>query len=161
MDKEKETKTEVDRFKDVFKYYKRRQPPPDLSQAIDVDSLSEVTVLPAPTVSEEDQRAAQVSGLTPPHTWAIHSLVRHPGLLVVRNPFTRAGQLAWARRCLCELPCATNKTNLASHGIHLTPDRTWWSLCHTSEGRRGGLRHKLRWVTLGYHHNWDTKASGV
>lgn len=51
MDKEKETKTDVDRFKDVFKYYKRRQPPPDLSQAIDIDSLSEVR----PSVSLSDR----------------------------------------------------------------------------------------------------------
>lgn len=28
-----------DNFKEAFKYYKRKQPPPDLSQVLDVDSL--------------------------------------------------------------------------------------------------------------------------
>ncbi|XP_063851192.1 nucleic acid dioxygenase ALKBH1-like [Scylla paramamosain] len=146
---------EEDKFKDIFKYYKRRKPPPDLTQAIDVDSCCvEVQFLPA--ASEEDKAVAQEAGLTPPHTWTVHRLVNHPGLVIVRNPFTRAGQLAWACRCLRDMARLPHKTNLASHGVHLEGS-TWWQLCRTEEGRRTGLREKLRWVTLGYHHDWDTK----
>lgn len=146
---------EEDKFKDIFKYYKRRKPPPDLTQAIDVDSCCvEVQSLPAPL--EEDKAMAQEAGLTPPHTWNVHRLVNHSGLVIVRNPFTRVGQLAWACRCLRDMARPPHKTNLASHGVHLKGS-TWWQLCRTEEGRRTGLREKLRWVTLGYHHDWDTK----
>lgn len=155
--KQEEEEDKEDKFKGVFKYYKRRQPPPDLSHAVDVDSSSaEVVVQRLPPATEQDKVAAQEAGLTPPHTWTVHTLVNHPGLLIVRNPFTRAGQLLWVQRCLKEMPVAANKTNLASHGIQLQ-DRTWWQLCRTSEGKKSGLRNKLRWVTLGYHHDWDTK----
>ncbi|XP_045123433.1 nucleic acid dioxygenase ALKBH1-like isoform X2 [Portunus trituberculatus] len=154
-EQEQEEEEEEDRFKDIFKYYKRRKPPPDLTQAIDVDSCC-VEVQSLPLASEQHKAMAQEAGLTPPDTWTVHHLINHPGLVVVRNPFTRAGQLAWACQCLRDMARPPHKTNLASHGIHLEAS-TWWQLCRTEEGRRSGLREKLRWVTLGYHHDWDTK----
>ncbi|XP_042240849.1 nucleic acid dioxygenase ALKBH1-like [Homarus americanus] len=149
--------TEEDRFKDIFKYYKRKKPPPDCSLVIDVnEDFKGGRQIPPCFITEKDQELAQEIGLLLPSSWKIYSINSHPGLLIICNPFTCQGQLQWIKRCLKEFPCATNKTNLASHGIQLK-DSTWWQLTRMTEGRESGLQKKLRWVTLGYHHNWDTK----
>ncbi|KAG7158584.1 Nucleic acid dioxygenase ALKBH1-like [Homarus americanus] len=150
--------TEEDRFKDIFKYYKRKKPPPDCSLVIDVnEDFKGGRQIPPCFITEKDQELAQEIGLLLPSSWKIYSINSHPGLLIICNPFTCQGQLQWIKRCLKEFPCATNKTNLASHGIQLK-DSTWWQLTRMTEGRESGLQKKLRWVTLGYHHNWDTKV---
>ncbi|KAK3881829.1 hypothetical protein Pcinc_013761 [Petrolisthes cinctipes] len=146
-----------DNFKEVFKYYKRKQPPPDLDEVLEVDSLMESrSSIQYSKITEMDEAAADEVGLIPQTNWKVYSLHQHPGLLVIRNPFTCQGQQMWIKRCLKEYPCAGNPNNLFSHGISLT-EHTWWEMCQTSEGKKSRLHKKLRWVTLGYHHNWDTK----
>lgn len=148
---------EEDMFKDVFKFYKRKKPPPDLGHVLQIDDpFQEGMQIPPCAISCKDQEDAQKIGLVSHSSWKIYSLKAHPGLLIILNPFTSQGQLEWIKTCLKEFPCASNKTNLASHGITLS-DNTWWQLTCSSEGKKSGLRKKLRWVTLGYHHNWDTK----
>ncbi|KAK8723303.1 hypothetical protein OTU49_011636 [Cherax quadricarinatus] len=144
-----------DKFKLEFKYYKRKQPPPDLSHVLQIeDSTKECERLSPCAITKKDEEDARKVGLKLIYLWKIYSVKTHPGLFVIRNPFTSQGQLQWIKRCLREFPCATNKTNLISHGITLS-DSTWWQLTRTLAGKE--LRKKLRWVTLGYHHNWDTK----
>ncbi|XP_045610886.1 nucleic acid dioxygenase ALKBH1 [Procambarus clarkii] len=149
---------EEDRFTHEFKYFKRKQPPPDLSHVIQVDDFFKEgeQILPCSITKEEEEYAEEV-GLNPHLSWKIYSVNCHPGLLFIRNPFTSQGQLQWIKRCLREFPCAANKTNLTSHGITLAADTTWWQLAQTIAGKESGIKKKLRWVTLGYHHNWDTK----
>lgn len=74
-------------------------------------------------------------------------------MIVIKNPFTEIGQLYWAVRCLKDYPKKPNKSNLDAHDL-LLDNEDWWS---KSQGDAGFL-NKLRWVTFGYHHNWDTKV---
>uniref|UniRef100_T1IYE7 Fe2OG dioxygenase domain-containing protein n=1 Tax=Strigamia maritima TaxID=126957 RepID=T1IYE7_STRMM len=74
-----------------------------------------------------------------------HADIEEIGLLFIVNPFTAAGQRYWIQRCYLDYPNSPNVTNL-------TGKKHIWSKndVHTWK--------YLRWTTLGYHHNWDTKV---
>ncbi|XP_047477598.1 nucleic acid dioxygenase ALKBH1-like [Penaeus chinensis] len=148
--------TNEDKFKPLFRYYKRRQPPPDYCNVLQVGALKAEKQIPPCSLTPEEQEQAKEVGLVPYSTWKIYALESHPGLMIVLNPFTSQGQQEWIKRCLMDYPCSPNKTNLISHGIDLG-SASWWDLAHSPEGDQQGLQKMLRWVTLGYHHNWDTK----
>jgi hypothetical protein len=84
------------------------------------------------------------------------------GVLFIPNPFTRAGQQYWIRRCLKDFTCKPSRINLDVHG-DLGDEEKWWETCLKLKETQGGktLFHKLRWATLGYHHNWDTKVKSI
>ncbi|VVC94401.1 unnamed protein product [Leptidea sinapis] len=86
-------------------------------------------------------------------SWKIVLLKQHPGFLIVRNPFNCLGQRYWIRKCLEEYSKKSNKRNI---DIEL-PDCEWWEESFNN-GCNRQLQKKLRWSTLGYHHNWDTKV---
>lgn len=57
-------------------------------------------------------------------------------------------------RCLRDYTKRPNKLNLDVHNtVPLTQD--WWEMCQ--DNKNEDIINKLRWATLGYHHNWDTK----
>lgn len=172
-----------DLFKQQFKYYKSRKPMPSLKKVITisnanlVDGVStyptwvthpkgsldqvlysqlfkfQVTEAESVGHSTEDPRAATL-GLTELRTWQLYSFDRHPGLLYIRNPFTSLGQRYWVRKCLEEYSKKPSKTN-----IDIEVDlKDWWSSCFKDGSCNRQLQKKLRWCTLGYHHNWDTKV---
>ncbi|XP_068247071.1 nucleic acid dioxygenase ALKBH1 [Palaemon carinicauda] len=146
-----------DNFKEVFKYYKRRKPPPSFKDVLHVnDAFQDGLSIPPTSISVIEEDELQSLGLLPPKDWKIFNFISHPDLLFVRNPFTENGQLKWIDACLREYPRNPNKTNLESCNIALA-DSSWWDLATSPEGRKEDLLKKLRWVTLGYHHNWDTK----
>lgn len=58
-------------------------------------------------------------------------------------------------RSLSNYTCKPNKTNLDIFN-YLTQNENWWDVCQLNNDLE--LLKKLRWVTLGYHHNWDTKV---
>jgi len=66
------------------------------------------------------------------------------GLYFIRNPFNCKGTEYWSRQCFesyCRPPNPTNVKDLTSASL----DDNF-------------ILEKLRWATLGYHHNWDTKV---
>ena len=67
------------------------------------------------------------------------------GLYFIRNPFNCKGTEYWSRQCFesyCKPPNPTNVKDLTSASLD----------CDNF------ILEKLRWATLGYHHNWDTKV---
>lgn len=78
------------------------------------------------------------------------------GLIFIKNPFTPNGQRYWISRCLRDFSKKPNKLNIDIHNL-LRDDEHWWEVCCT-DITRSELLKKLRWSTLGYHHNWDTKV---
>lgn len=155
MYNEDENVCDADLFKPEFKFYKRKQPPPDMKEVIDYND-SEFVKLLTP-VGCLNQKETQSLGLTDASTWKIYSLKSHPGLKIISNPFNPAGQLKWISSCLMKYPEFPNHSNLESHGLSLK-EASWWDQVTTeTEDKRASVRKMLRWVTLGYHHNWDTK----
>lgn len=64
------------------------------------------------------------------------------------------GERYWAVRCLRDYSKKTNKTNIDP--FHLIPENEeWWDMAQLDKI----ILKKLRWATLGYHHNWDTKVT--
>lgn len=101
----------------------------------------------------EDKRAGLL-GLQSINDWQIYEFENHPGLFLIRNPFTSLGQRYWIRQCLESYPKKPNKTNIDAEVMI----DDWWKECHANTDFNQQLMKKLRWSTLGYHHNWDTKV---
>jgi len=141
-------------FKEDFKYYKLKQPPPDLSQVLDFRSPDTIRdKVQQVTCTEIDTNV--LYGLEPVQHWEIYELINHPGLMFIKNPFTSLGQRYWIIRCLRDYTKRPNKLNLDIHGI-IPENKTWWQM--SQEHKNKHISEKLRWATLGYHHNWDSKV---
>ncbi|EDW17052.1 uncharacterized protein Dmoj_GI14225 [Drosophila mojavensis] len=98
-------------------------------------------------------------GLKPRHTWRCYVLEKHPGLLIIRNPFTSRGQRYWIARSLRDYPLPPNIVNLDTKHFPSKTIADWWGELHncTDPNVIHRLKTAMRWTTLGYHHNWDTK----
>ncbi|XP_053553335.1 nucleic acid dioxygenase ALKBH1 [Bombina bombina] len=152
-----------DAFRKFFRLYKRRNPPPDLSSVIEFTKghpKVQGTELNVNALSDQDAHRA---GLQPLHQWKAYGLEGYPGFLFISNPFLPGWQHRWVRQCLKIYP---QKPNVCNLDLHMSPEQTadlWGSskdqLRNKSSDRRApkSLLEKLRWVTLGYHYNWDTK----
>ncbi|XP_055330107.1 nucleic acid dioxygenase ALKBH1-like [Paramacrobiotus metropolitanus] len=129
----------------------------------------------------------QEMGLIPVKDWCIRELIASPGSMVISNPFTNDGRRKWIRRCLMDFPrTSENISNLDADWKYPASRRDidWFpveNICgsDTSNGttkRKSAMSRpakkrtalaksrvqlspiwKLRWITLGYHHDWDTK----
>ncbi|XP_076041910.1 alpha-ketoglutarate-dependent dioxygenase AlkB [Oratosquilla oratoria] len=149
----------MDNFKESFKYYKRRKPPPNFDEVIDIrNNLKNVCDASAIKclITDEEEKSLNTLGLRASKDWQVFRLETHPDLLIIPNPFTSSGQRRWIFRCLLDFPRTPNRTNLDVHGL-LDPEQSWWQQAISEDGKKKDLMKKLRWVTLGYHHNWDTK----
>ncbi|XP_034941795.1 nucleic acid dioxygenase ALKBH1 isoform X2 [Chelonus insularis] len=142
-------------FKDCFKYYKSRNPPPNLENVLDLDNPDLNKVIKVPNKITE-LPPADCLGLKPISSWKVYEFVQIPGLIFIKNPFTPAGQRYWITKCLKDYSKKPSKSNIDAHNL-LLDNETWWDVCTTDKKRAINLISKLRWATLGYHHNWDTK----
>ncbi|XP_041070215.1 nucleic acid dioxygenase ALKBH1 [Carcharodon carcharias] len=154
-----------DAFRRLFKYYKRRQPPPDLSGIVDFSRAQQyckVLIAPLNVTSISDQDACK-AGLQPVCKWKAYSLDGYPGFMFILDPFLPGWQCYWAKQCLKIYP---RKPNVCNLDLHMSPEETkdLWEqsreqLRLKTPGKREAksLLEKLRWVTLGYHYNWETK----
>nr|CAD7260068.1 unnamed protein product [Timema shepardi] len=86
----------------------------------------------------------QVCGLKPLSEWQLYELNSNPG------------QRYWVCRCLRDYTHKPQRLNLDAHG-DLKNGEEWWELCNKSLENKQRLFKKLRWATLGYHHNWESK----
>jgi len=161
---------DVDNFTPVFKFYKQRKTAPSLDN-----------VLGYPTYELEKENVEKFEfvpskklhhslGVCTTHPWNVVHVKSVPGLYVIDNLFTPDGIKQWSKRCLesyCKKP---NKTNLDSSFSEEEIDSIWKRSYdsfdeHARKPRSKDISTlksspvwKLRWSTLGYHHNWDTKV---
>ncbi|XP_053996113.1 nucleic acid dioxygenase ALKBH1 [Hylaeus anthracinus] len=144
-------------FRDSFKYYKSRNSSPDLRDVIDLNDPNCDTVI-CTSIKRDllNEYCEHEFGLMPVKDWKVYEFLDIPGLIFVKNPFTTDGQRYWIIKCLKDYSAKPYKLNLDAHHL-LTNDETWWDLCFGNSDKDMVLLPKLRWATLGYHHNWDTK----
>ncbi|XP_053951066.1 nucleic acid dioxygenase ALKBH1 [Anastrepha ludens] len=145
-------------FKESFKYFKRKTPEPDFSSVIDLDSNKFASQGRRIDLSNVPDVNKCFPGLEPVNKWVAYTL-NSSGLIVIRNPFTVQGQRYWISRCLQDYPRYPNINNLSPHLFSVEVLNDWWRSLHkcndTNEVRRMSI--SMRWATLGYHHDWDSK----
>ncbi|XP_069805553.1 nucleic acid dioxygenase ALKBH1 isoform X2 [Dendropsophus ebraccatus] len=140
-----------DAFRKIFRLYRKKNPPADLSGVLEFrsgESRLRSAELRVNAVSDQD--AGRV-GLQP------------LGFLFIVNPFLPGWQHRWVRQCLKLYPRKPNVCNLDLH-MSLESGRDLWDHSHAQLRKKSPRRRsektlleKLRWVTLGFHYNWDTK----
>ncbi|CAF90957.1 unnamed protein product, partial [Tetraodon nigroviridis] len=155
-----------DAFRKIFKCYRRKHPPPDLSDVIDFSTgkqSSKVIPLKLDSAAVGDVELTRV-GLQPVRKWRAFGLLEYPGFMFISNPFQSGYQAFWVRQCLKTYP---QKPNVCNLDMHMSPSETQhiWEksvpvLKTTPPVKRQpkSLVERLRWVTLGYHYNWDAKT---
>lgn len=132
-------------FKKSFKYYKSKVPEPSLNDVLDFSNNTCIIHQTESIFLElKAEEKYNIFGLRNPKDWKVYKLKTKPGLIFIENPFTSIGQRYWTVRCLKDYPRCPNKTNLKDISYSFDLDIS--------------LINALRWATLGYHHNWDTKV---
>ncbi|XP_035301837.1 nucleic acid dioxygenase ALKBH1 isoform X4 [Cricetulus griseus] len=85
------------------------------------------------------------------------------GFIFIPNPFLPGCQWHWIKQCL---KLYSQKPNVCNLDKHMTKEETHnlWEQSkeflrskEVNKRRPRSLLEKLRWVTLGYHYNWDSK----
>uniref|UniRef100_A0A671STP0 Nucleic acid dioxygenase ALKBH1 n=1 Tax=Sinocyclocheilus anshuiensis TaxID=1608454 RepID=A0A671STP0_9TELE len=141
-----------DAFRKMFKLYKRRNPPPDFSEVIHFFKPCKDKVftceLNSTPISEEDVSKA---GLRPVKDWRAFGLHGYPGMY-------------WVKQCLKIYPQKPNVCNLDMHMSSVETENIWGKSIDVMQRKGCGKREhktlleKLRWVTLGYHYDWNSKT---
>ncbi|KAI2654243.1 Nucleic acid dioxygenase ALKBH1 [Labeo rohita] len=154
-----------DAFRKLFKFYKRRNPPPDFSEVINFSKPCNDKVftceLNTTPISEEDVSKA---GLRPVKEWRAFGLHGYPGFIFISNPFLPGSQQYWVKQCLKTYPQKPNVCNLDMHMSSVETENIWEKSIDVIRRKGCGKREpktlleKLRWVTLGYHYDWNSKT---
>ncbi|XP_075387979.1 nucleic acid dioxygenase ALKBH1 isoform X3 [Tenrec ecaudatus] len=151
-----------DAFRKLFRFYRQSRPgTADLGGVIDFSAAPTArgarpgvpqvvrSQLSVCSVSESDALRA---GLQPVSTWRAYGLEGYPGY-----------QWHWVKQCLKFYPQKPNVCNLDKH-MARDKDQDVWEQSkallrckEVTKRRPRSLLEKLRWVTLGYHYNWDSK----
>ncbi|XP_074183241.1 nucleic acid dioxygenase ALKBH1 isoform X3 [Rhinolophus sinicus] len=162
-----------DAFRKLFRFYRQSRPgTPDLGGVIDFSAAHAargtgpgahkviVSQLSVSSVSDHDAHRA---GLQPVSKWRAYGLEGYPGFIFIPNPFLPGYQWHWVKQCL---KLYSQKPNVCNLDKHMTKEETrdLWEQSKEflrykdmNKRRPRSLLEKLRWVTLGYHYNWDSK----
>ncbi|XP_029900575.1 nucleic acid dioxygenase ALKBH1 isoform X2 [Myripristis murdjan] len=112
-------------------------------------------------VSDVEARRA---GLRPVRDWRAFGLQGFPGFIFISNPFLPGSQPFWLRQCLKTYPQKPNICNLDMHMSATDTTDIWDKSADALRAPPSGKREpktlleRLRWVTLGYHYDWNTKT---
>ncbi|XP_070610109.1 nucleic acid dioxygenase ALKBH1 [Erythrolamprus reginae] len=154
---------EEDAFRRLFRFY-RRWEGSDPSGVIDFSKATgtQVITYPLKVTSVSDQDAYR-AGLHPVTQWKAYGLHNYPGFIYINNPFLPGSQCHWVKQCLKKY---IQKPNICNLDMHMSSEETAdiWGKSKfqlrnrsASKSQPKSLLEKLRWVTLGYHYNWNTK----
>ena len=126
---------EEDKFKPVFKYYKRKVPPPSLEKVLDLSKLETLNDLPFLSRIPGKPGLSDHIHLKDSKLWRIFKLTN--GITIIQNPFKPEGITYWSLRCLEVF--SQSKNNLQNP--------QWFN----DVQQNPNLISKLRWSTLGMY----------
>ncbi|XP_065491409.1 nucleic acid dioxygenase ALKBH1 isoform X2 [Caloenas nicobarica] len=151
-----------DAFRRLFRLYRQRDVS-DLRGVVDFSVPGSQVFRSQLSISSVSDQDASRAGLRPVSQWKAYGLNGYPGFIFIPNPFLPGCQRHWVKQCLKLYP---QKPNVCNLDLHMAPEKTidlWGQskeqlrMKSSSKREPRSLLEKLRWVTLGYHYNWDTK----
>ncbi|NWS93017.1 ALKB1 dioxygenase, partial [Toxostoma redivivum] len=151
-----------DAFRRLFRFYRQRDAS-DLRGVVDFSAPGGQVFRSQLSISSVSDQDAYRAGLQPVSQWKAYGLSGYPGFIFILNPFLPGCQRHWVKQCLKQYP---EKPNVCNLDLHMAPEKTTdlWGQSKEQLRRKGSskweprsLLEKLRWVTLGYHYNWETK----
>ena len=101
-------------------------------------------------------------GLNPAKTWKVTTLAGVAGFYLIQNSFHNFSKWFWILRSLVDFtkfPIKSNLTAEAALGSHRFPWQHYdpnFSKTKSSNEKKQPIE-RLRWTTLGYEYNWETK----
>ena len=100
-------------FKNVFKYYKSKKPPPCLNDVLN------------PHNADHNEHFTRVTSTNEFSSCSAYEVAQRPGLFVLPGFLSESQQLDWAERCLASYSSSSNGSvrNLDAHGIG---NGDWW-----------------------------------
>lgn len=112
-----------------YKKYKRKKPPPDFSDVIDISSPGIKTnerVIRSPLEPSKDlsDDGCKV-GLINPVDWEVFLLERCPGFMIIRNPFLPAAQKYWSYKALTDYTKTPYPCNLDNIHVEKGERENW------------------------------------
>ncbi|MEJ1269578.1 alkB homolog 1 histone H2A dioxygenase [Cricetulus griseus] len=166
-----------DAFRKLFRFYRQsRRGTADLGAVIDFSTAHEArgsrpgvpkVVRFHLNVSSVTEHDACRAGLQPVSKWQAYGLEGYPGFIFIPNPFLPGCQWHWIKQCL---KLYSQKPNVCNLDKHMTKEETHnlWEQSkeflrskEVNKRRPRSLLEKLRWVTLGYHYNWDKQVAAA
>jgi len=144
-------RNEENNFRDTFKYYKKKQPPPSLTTVLDPEVDKALFEEIQDKIEPLDN--LELTNMNDRSQWKISYYKPNPGLVIIKDVFSSKDQLYWSKKCLKEYSSANYKRNIDHKDLNLFVEN-WWE----ESQQDPSLVDKLRWSTLGYHHDWDTKV---
>ena len=122
-----ENKAKPNTVREEYKRYKKRSPPPDLSDVIDFENPSTFAGRVREFNVLEKDVNCRISGLHAVTKWKVFEVVSCPGFLFIVNPFKRGVQHYFVQRSLKNFPCKPNATNLVIHDdVKLDEGQSFW-----------------------------------
>ncbi|GMR47634.1 hypothetical protein PMAYCL1PPCAC_17829, partial [Pristionchus mayeri] len=149
-------------FRRAFKYYKKRDPRPDLSEVIEPRLMEGRMIDNCSSVTNDSFSSL---GLRPLSEWKVITFPDRVGLYLLPDLLTPSGHSEWIRHGLEYSMDGNNKTNIALHSDEpLVLFLRLLSYCFDSTLKlipfsltvQSDFR-SLRWTTLGIHYDWATK----
>lgn len=150
----------IDDFKVDFKYFKQRASVPSFHDVVDFDKPSSLTGKAAKVKLEHCDYFGQ--NMTDYENWDAYHLESVPGLYFIKNVFSEEHQFSWAKRCMQDFTRTPYVTNLDQFQEKTSIDKMWeMSKSAFLQSESFNLQDtpiwSVRWATLGYHHNWNTR----
>ncbi|XP_039249443.2 nucleic acid dioxygenase ALKBH1-like [Styela clava] len=145
----------IDNFKSEFKYYKQKAVTPSFENVIDFEHVSTL-----------DGKVSKVELPNASRTWEIYSVNDVSGLYFAKGIFSDEEQKHWAKKCVKDFTVSPYSTNLDPFQSKESIDTAWsdsveaFKSCNEKRDfdfLKTTPIWKIRWSTIGYHHNWNTR----
>ena len=146
--------TVENKFRHKFKYYKQKMPEPCLATVIDPHSAQYASCFTPCSAATPHVISPAGLNASPPANWRVLSSNLSPGFHIITGALEPEHELYWTHRCLSDYSSPPSRRNIDT----VNPESGDWFAEALAAGAVSGLADRLRWATMGYHHNWDTKV---
>ena len=116
-----------DLIRQEYKRYKKKKPPPDFSDVIDIRTSEPSDRVTKTSFAHRTDLSADACkvGLRNPAEWDAFLVQRCPGFMIISNPFFPAAQRYWSYKALTEYAMKPYPCNLDIHIEEKERENLW------------------------------------